>query len=53
LYKDFLNLLKNNKEVVYFLEDKYNENFDDNNKLKIMFRSIDRGVKIEKDMVNN
>ena len=53
LYNEFLILLKNNTEVVYFLDDKYNENFNDNNKLKIMFRSIVRGEKIEKDMVNN
>jgi hypothetical protein len=52
LYSEFLKLLTNNKEVVYFLDDKYNENFNDNNKLKIMFRSINRGDK-EKDMVNN
>jgi hypothetical protein len=53
LYHDFLILLQNNKDVVYYLDNKYNDNGNDmdENKLKIMFRKIVRGGKPE--MVNN
>jgi len=32
--------LRKNKESVYYLDEKYNENFPENDKLKIMFRNI-------------
>lgn len=46
--------MKNNKDVVYYLDDKYN--YNENDKLKIMFRNIVRANnnKINNnDMVNN
>jgi len=48
--------LKNNKDVVYYLDDKYNYNENDNDKLKIMFRNIVRGKNNnnnDNNMVNN
>ena len=55
LYNEFWILLKNNKDVVYYLDDKYN--YNDNDKLKIMFRNIVRGnnnkINNNNDMVNN
>lgn len=32
--------MRKNKESVYYLDEKYNENFPENDKLKIMFRNI-------------
>jgi hypothetical protein len=47
--------LRENKESVYYLDEKYNENFPENEKLKIMFRNIENvsGEKHEIEMINN
>jgi len=56
MYNELWILLKNNKDVVYYLDDKYNYNENDNDKLKIMFRNIVRGKNNnnnDNNMVNN
>jgi len=60
LCNEFMILLKSNKDVTYYLDDKYNNNDINNNKLKIMFRNIVSGNdnnnnnnNIKYEMVNN
>ena len=54
IYNEFMDLLKNNKDIVYYLDDKYNSNNNNNNnKLKIMFRNIVSGSDNNNNNNNN